>query len=116
MVQDKLAGEDEAFIKPWMIDLADDHYPIGIDHARRTLGWNPQHRLRTTLPQMVARLKRDPGGWYRINKLTPPDPLPKAVSFPPASLAGRTFSTGRIALSLAVAGVFAFGAFRLARR
>ena len=115
-VQDKLAGEHEAFIKPWMIDLADDHYPIAIDHARRALGWNPQHRLRRTLPQMVARLKRDPGGWYRINKLTLPDPLPRAVSFPSASLAGRTFSTGRIALSLAAAGVFAFGAFRLARR
>jgi nucleoside-diphosphate-sugar epimerase len=115
-MQDKLAGEDEAFIKPWMIELADDHYPIAIDHARRTLGWNPQHRLRTTLPKMVARLKRDPEGWYRINNLKAPDPLPTTVSFPPASLAGRTFSTGRIALSLAAAGVFAFGAFRLARR
>lgn len=99
-----------------MIDLADDHYPIAIDHARRTLGWNPQHRLRTTLPQMVARLKRNPKRWYHINKLKPPDSLPKMVSFPPASLVGQTFSTGRIALSLAAVGVFAVGAFRLARR
>ena len=35
-VQEKLAGEqEETFIKPWMIDLAYEHYPIAIDHARR---------------------------------------------------------------------------------
>jgi nucleoside-diphosphate-sugar epimerase len=114
-VQDKLAGDDEAFIKPWMIDLADDHYPIAIGHARRTLGWNPQHRLRTTLPQMVARLKRDPGGWYRVNKMKAPDPLPRPTSFPRALGMPRA-GTGRMALSLAAAAVFAAGAFYVARR
>lgn len=68
-VQDKLG--DDSFIKPWMIDLADDHYPIAIDRARRALGWNPQHHLRAMLPLMVARLQRDPEGWYRVNKLKP---------------------------------------------
>lgn len=73
-VQEQLASEEEEpFIKPWMIDLADDHYPIAIEHARRTLGWEPGHRLRTDLPKMVARLKRDPEAWYRTNKLKAPE-------------------------------------------
>jgi nucleoside-diphosphate-sugar epimerase len=72
-VQGQLAGkEDETFIKPWMIDLADDHYPIAVDRARQRLGWEATRRLRSTLPDMVARLMRDPDGWYRANKLEPP--------------------------------------------
>ena len=76
-VQDKIAGEkEEPFIKPWMIELADDHYPIAIDRARRLLGWEATRRLRNTLPEMVNRLKQDPAKWYRTNKLEAPDSLP----------------------------------------
>ena len=72
-VQGQLAAkDDETFIKPWMIDLADDHYPIAVDHARQRLGWEAKRRLRSTLPDMVARLTRDSDGWYRANKLDPP--------------------------------------------
>ncbi len=72
-VQEKLAGgKDAPFIKPWMIDLADDHFPIAIGHVRRVLGWEPRHRLSATLPEMVARLLRDPERWYRTNKLELP--------------------------------------------
>jgi nucleoside-diphosphate-sugar epimerase len=115
-VQDQLAGDDESFIKPWMINLADDHYPIAIDHARRTLAWNPTHRLQTTLPKMVARLKRDPAQWYQVNKMKPPEPLPKPASFPRMSLAGKHAPMAPIALSLAVAAIFAIGAFYVIRR
>jgi nucleoside-diphosphate-sugar epimerase len=77
--QEKLgAGKDETFIRPWMIDLADDHYPVAIDRALEKLGWQATHRLRRTLPEMVSRLKRDPDGWYRANKLKAPESLPKA--------------------------------------
>lgn len=80
-VQEKLAGDqEEAFIKPWMIDLADDHYPIAIDRARQRLGWETTHRLRNTLPEMVARLERDPERWYRTNKLEIPRELAKPAS------------------------------------
>lgn len=73
-VQDKLAGDDEpTFIKPWMVDLADQHYPVAIDRARAKLGWEPQHRLRTTLDEMVRRLKQNPAAWYRRNDLPVPD-------------------------------------------
>jgi dTDP-D-glucose 4,6-dehydratase len=56
-----------------MIDLADDHYPIDISHARDELGWEPKHRLRDTLPEIVDRLKRDPKKWYEINSLPVPE-------------------------------------------
>ena len=63
---------EELFIKPWMIDLADDHYALDITRARQTLGWEPRRSLRETLPAMVQALHADPLGWYRENHLTPP--------------------------------------------
>jgi nucleoside-diphosphate-sugar epimerase len=73
-VQDKIPGIEEPFIKPWMIDLADDHYALDITRARQLLNWTPQRNLRDTLPKMIQSLKADPAGWYRRNKLegTPP--------------------------------------------
>jgi nucleoside-diphosphate-sugar epimerase len=69
-MQDTVPGE-EPFIKPWMIDLADDHYELDITRARTILGWKPKRSLRETLPKMVAALKADPAPWYRENKLEP---------------------------------------------
>jgi nucleoside-diphosphate-sugar epimerase/uncharacterized membrane protein len=57
------------FIKPWMIDIADDHYALDISRARTLLGWEPRHSLRETLPKMIAELKSDPAGWYQENDL-----------------------------------------------
>lgn len=71
--QEKLAGKEETFIKPWMIDLADAHYPVDITRAKERLGWEPRHLLRTTIEKMVASLKRDPAAWYRKNKLPMPE-------------------------------------------
>jgi nucleoside-diphosphate-sugar epimerase len=71
-LQDALPLGDEPFIKPWMIDLADDHYELDISRAREILGWSPKRALRETLPQMIAALTRDPAGWYRAHRLDPP--------------------------------------------
>ncbi len=60
------------FVKPWMIDRADDHYELDISRARTTVGWEPPHRLRETLPKVVAALKADPWAWYRENELPMP--------------------------------------------
>lgn len=79
-LQDHIPGE-EPFIKPWMVDLADDHYALDIARARHLLGWEPRRSLRDTLPKMIAGLKADPDGWYRENKLEPPSQ--------PAQPAGR---------------------------
>lgn len=70
-VEDHVPFHD-AFIKPWMIDLADDHYELDITRARQLLGWEPRHSLRETLPKMVTALKADPLAWYCENKLDPP--------------------------------------------
>ncbi len=64
-----IAPMDDPFIKPWMVDRADDHYALDIQRARRILGWEPRHRLRKTLPVMVENLKRDPERFYRENDL-----------------------------------------------
>ena len=77
-IKEKLAfGEsDQSFIKPWMIDLADQHYPVSIERARQKLHWQPQHTLRGTINEMVRRLYDDPRRWYRINGI----PFPKTQS------------------------------------
>jgi nucleoside-diphosphate-sugar epimerase len=75
-IQNQLGSKDRAqFIKPWMIDLADDHYPVDIKRARQLLGWEPQHRLRSTLDEMIDNLQRDPWEWYKQNRLPLPSDL-----------------------------------------
>lgn len=74
-LQDALPVGEEPFIKPWMIDLADDHYELDITRARTMLGWQPKRTLRATIPKMIDALKADPLHWYRENKLTPPASL-----------------------------------------
>lgn len=76
-VQDLLPGEQ--FIKPWMIDRANDHYALDIARARTLLDWQPKRSLRQTLPKMVAALEADPIGWYREHGLEPPSSLKKKV-------------------------------------
>ncbi|MGQ0811913.1 MAG: NAD-dependent epimerase/dehydratase family protein, partial [Nitrospiraceae bacterium] len=70
-IQDMLPVGEDPFIKPWMIDFADDHYALNIDRARALLGWEPKRSLRDTLPKMVSALKDDSIGWYREHKLEP---------------------------------------------
>ena len=74
-VMEKLPGADP-FIKPWMIDRANDHYALDITRARTLLGWEPQRSLRDTIPKMVEALKADPAKFYKENKLgEPPAPV-----------------------------------------
>jgi nucleoside-diphosphate-sugar epimerase len=73
-VMEKLPGADP-FLKPWMIDRANDHYALDITRARTLLGWEPKRHLREALPKMVAALKSDPLGFYHENDLEPPASL-----------------------------------------
>ena len=70
----KLPGADP-FIRPWMIDRANDHYALDITRARTLLGWEPKRSLRETIPKMIAGLKADPVAWYRDNDLEAPADL-----------------------------------------
>ena len=69
-VQDEVLRED-MFIKPWMIEIADDHYELDIRRAQHLLGWTPRYNLLDTLSAMITLLKADPTDWYAINKLEP---------------------------------------------
>ena len=81
-VMQKLPGADR-FIKPWMIDRANDHYALDITRARTLLGWEPKRSLRGTIPTMVAALKADPLGFYRENNLELTSELQKQAETPP---------------------------------
>lgn len=80
-LQDQAPGE-EPFIKPWMIDLADDHFELDISRAEAELGWKPQRSLESTLPRMVAALKRNPLAWYREHELAVPSFLEEGATTP----------------------------------
>lgn len=67
-LENDVLAEDN-FVKPWMIDSADDSYEIDISRARDQLGWEPKHSLRATLPTIINALKAHPVSWYRANKL-----------------------------------------------
>ncbi len=69
-LQDNLPLGDDPFIKPWMIDMADDHYELDISRAANTLIWSPNHSLRETLPKMIKALNEDPFKWYNHHGLT----------------------------------------------
>ena len=71
-VQDKIPGLEDPFIKPWMIDLADDHHELDITRASKAVQWRPQRTLRETLRPMVDFLKSGPSRFYRENKLEGP--------------------------------------------
>lgn len=90
-VQDQIPGIEEPFIKPFMIDLADDHYALDIKRARELLGWSPRRSLRDTIPRMVEALKTDPGDFYRTNKLEgePPEEAASVEARAAGSRRGR---------------------------
>jgi nucleoside-diphosphate-sugar epimerase len=79
IVPDALDQGEKPFIKPFMVRMADDHYALDTSRARNMLGWEPRHRIKATLPKIVAALKRDPKGWYEKNGLTPPVTLLEAA-------------------------------------
>ncbi|QDT07055.1 3 beta-hydroxysteroid dehydrogenase/Delta 5--_4-isomerase [Rubripirellula lacrimiformis] len=67
-VTDTLSGGD-AFIKPFMVNMADDHYAFDVSRAKELLDWEPEHRLDQAIARMTQALKDDPDQWYRKNGL-----------------------------------------------
>lgn len=76
-LQDKLPFVKKSFIKPWMIDIADDHYELDISYAEKILGWKPKHQIKTSLGKMIEELKKDPRKWYQENMLKMPKSFQK---------------------------------------
>ncbi|NGX37114.1 MAG: N-acetyl-alpha-D-glucosaminyl-diphospho-ditrans,octacis-undecaprenol 4-epimerase [Chlamydiae bacterium] len=63
------AAVKKSFIKPWMVDLADDHYEVDTQKARAVLGWEPTHSLKNCLSKMVDALKQNPKKWYQEHEI-----------------------------------------------
>ena len=78
VVPDAIDHGETPFIKPFLIELASDHYALDISYARQLLNWQPQHKLSDMLPKMVKQLKKDPLAWYQNNGIRPPDWLKEA--------------------------------------
>lgn len=64
---------EEPFIRPFMVELASDHYALDISRARNLLGWQPRHDLLRELPSILRRLLDDPQAWYRKNGFDAPE-------------------------------------------
>lgn len=72
-LQEHAPGIEDPFIKPWMVDLADDHYELDITRARQLLGWQPQNRVLDSLSRMIKALRTDPDDWYPRHGLDVPE-------------------------------------------
>lgn len=83
LVPDAIDQGRKPFIRPFMVEMADDHYALDTAKARRLLGWEPRHRLDEVLPALVQALKDDPLAWYEANGITPP-PWLAATAHAPA--------------------------------
>lgn len=76
-VECAISFKNKPFIKPWMVDLADEHYELDISRAKKVLDWTPSHSIESTLPKMIESLKQDPAKWYQTNHLHMPSRLEK---------------------------------------
>lgn len=70
--QEHLPFMHPSFIKPWMIDYAEDHYEFDITRAKTVLGWQPKNRVDKLIPKWVNEIKKDAQMWYDENKLKMP--------------------------------------------
>lgn len=73
LIPDAFDQGQKPFIKPFMIDLASDHYDLDIERARKLLGWMPKHKIYDGLERLIRSLKNDPSAWYRRNSIMSPD-------------------------------------------
>jgi nucleoside-diphosphate-sugar epimerase len=87
---------DDAFVGPWMIDRADAHRPLSVERARARLGFEPRRRLRDAIPEMAARLVRDPVRWYELNGFERPEAAPRARPGPTASRGAQAADPPRL--------------------
>lgn len=73
IIPDDFDQGKKPFIRPFMIDLASDHYALDIKKARKLLHWEPKHSIKEGLPKLIKALTENPKQWYQDNNLTLPD-------------------------------------------
>lgn len=72
IIPDELDEGKRPFIKPFMIEMASDHYELDIQKIETALGWSPKHRIQTSLIKLIDNLKADPVKWYKNNNIKIP--------------------------------------------
>jgi nucleoside-diphosphate-sugar epimerase/uncharacterized membrane protein len=82
LIPDDFDQGEKPFIRPFMIDLASDHYALDMSKAKEKLHWEPEHAIEETLPKMISLLKKDPERWYHKNRLVLPDWMSAAKNNP----------------------------------
>lgn len=80
IIPDAIDYGEKPFIRPFMIDLASDHYELDIRQAKADLGWEPKHHIHDGLKTLIDNLKQDPAAWYERNGITAPDWIEMAKS------------------------------------
>ena len=73
LIPDAFDQGEKPFIKPFMIDLADDHYDLDISRAKEMLDWQPKYKIFDGLGKLINNLKADPSCWYDRNGIVRPD-------------------------------------------
>lgn len=73
IIPDDFDQGEKPFIRPFMIDLASDHYALDIKKARNLLHWEPKHHIKEGLTKLIKALTENPKQWYENNNLTMPD-------------------------------------------
>lgn len=76
VVPDDLDYGEKPFIRPFMVEMADDHYELDISRAGTLLDWEPRHSIRSTLPKLVDAPE---GGPVRLVRGKRPDPTALAA-------------------------------------
>lgn len=78
LIPDQIDHGEAPFIKPFMVDMASDHYALDTTKIERDLGWHASHSLRNELPEIMDRFKQAPEKWYSRHAIPAPSWLDSA--------------------------------------
>ena len=55
---------EDPFVKPWMVDRADDHYALDVSRASKEFGWRAEMPLEEGLKRTIE--------WYQHSRSSAP--------------------------------------------
>lgn len=79
LIPDQIDHGEEPFIKPFMVEMASDHYALDTSRIEKDLRWLATRSLRTELPRLIDRFRQDPKAWYSSHGIPAPSWLESAV-------------------------------------
>lgn len=61
----------EDFVRPWMVDYADEHFAFDVSRAATDLQWRPSRHISDVLPEMCHRADHRRREWTKKNQARP---------------------------------------------